>query len=259
LGVHFGGIGAGILVSGLSSVAMLAMNLDWAQQWWTLGGLGILFFAPAWLWLPEPAPAHAQTHIKPQTPPSKRWLALMIAMYFCAGFGFVVSATFTVAMVEKIPALQGWGSWVWVLVGVTATPACFVWDRIARKLGDMPTLQIAFTGQILSLLIPALTQNPSAAVFSAGLYGATFIGIVSLTLTIIGRYYPANPAKAMARLTLSYGVAQIIAPALTGYIADATGSYQGGLLLAAAIMSLGVGLLWMIQQTGDGIGTPASH
>ena len=259
LGVHFGGIGAGILVSGLSSVAMLAMNLDWAQQWWTLGGLGILFFAPAWLWLPEPAPAHAQTHIKTQTPPSKRWLALMIAMYFCAGFGFVVSATFTVAMVEKIPVLQGWGSWVWVLVGVTATPACFIWDRIARKLGDMPTLQIAFTGQILSLLIPALTQNPSAAVFSAGLYGATFIGIVSLTLTIIGRYYPANPAKAMARLTLSYGVAQIIAPALTGYIADATGSYQGGLLLAAAIMSLGVGLLWMIQQTGDGIGTPASH
>jgi MFS family permease len=104
-------------------------------------------------------------------------------------------------------------------------------------------------------LIPALTTNPSAAVFSAGLYGATFIGIVNLTLTVIGRYYPANPAKAMARLTLSYGVAQIIAPALTGYLAEATGSYQGSLFLAAAIMLLGIGLLWLIRQTGDGLPT----
>jgi MFS-type transporter involved in bile tolerance (Atg22 family) len=63
----------------------------------------------------------------------------------------------------------------------------------------------------------------------------------------------------MARLTLSYGVAQIIAPALTAYIAEATGSYQSGLLLAAAIMSLGIGLLWMIQQTGDGVSTTAGH
>jgi hypothetical protein len=48
----------------------------------------------------------------------------------------------------------------------------------------------------------------------------------------------------MARLTLSYGVAQIIAPAITGYIAESTGSYRGGLLMAAFIMLVGMGLLW---------------
>ncbi len=245
LGVHFGGIGAGILVSGLISVIMLSLALNWAEQWLTLGALGILFFIPAWLWLPEPEPPKSQT-LQTQQPPSKQWLFLMIAMYFCAGFGFVVSATFTVAMVEKIPVLKGLGSWVWILVGLVATPACFIWDRIARRLGDMPALQIAFAGQILSLIVPAISHNPLAAVMSSALYGATFIGIVSLTLTVIGRYYPTNPAKAMARLTLSYGVAQIIAPAITGYIAEATGSYQGGLLIAAMIMLLGMGLLWQL-------------
>ena len=245
LGVHFGGIGAGILVSGLASVAMLAIPLNWAQQWQALAALGAMLFIPAWLWLPAPAATNAQTTHQPP-PPNRRWLILMIAAYFCAGFGFVVSATFTVAMVEKIPSLNGWGSWVWVLVGLAATPACFVWDRISRRSGDMRALQYAFAGQIVSILLPALSQNPVLAVISAALYGATFIGIVSLTLTVIGRLYPANPAKAMARLTLSYGVAQIIAPAMTGYIAAITGNYQGGLLLAAAIMLMGLGILWKL-------------
>ena len=246
LGIHFGGLGGGILVSGLVSVAMLAAGLDWAQQWWTLGLLGTLLFIPAWLWLPEPAPSHAQAVVT-QAPPSRRWLLLMIAMYFCAGVGFVVSATFTVAMAEKIPSLQGLGSWVWVLVGVAATPACFVWDRVSRRIGDLSALQWAFAGQIIAIVLPAISNHPLVAMSSAALYGATFIGIVSLTLTVIGRLYPANPAKAMARLTLSYGVAQIIAPAITGYIAEATGSYQGGLLMAAGFMLLGMVLLWQIR------------
>ena len=246
LGIHFGGLGGGILVSGLVSVLMLANGLDWAQQWWALGILGALLFIPAWLWLPEPAPA-AANQVPTQTPPSRQWLLLMIAVYFCAGFGFVVSATFTVAMVEKIPSLNGFGSWVWVGVGLAATPACFLWDRVSRQVGDLPALQLAFIGQITSIILPALSTNATVAVLSAALYGGTFIGIVSLTLTVIGRLYPANPAKAMARLTLSYGVAQIIAPAITGYIAQATGSYQGGLLMAAAIMLLGLALLWQLH------------
>lgn len=248
LGIHFGGLGGGILVSGLVAVLMTAMHLNWAQQWIALGLLSALLFIPAWLWLPEPAPpANQQT--TPQAPPSLQWLKLMIAMYFCAGVGFVVSATFTVAMVEKIPSLNGWGSWVWVLVGIAATPACFIWDRVSRRIGDMPALQLAFAGQIVAIVLPAVSMNAAIAVFSAALYGATFIGIVSLTLTVIGRHYPANPAKAMARLTLSYGVAQIIAPAATGYIAEATGSYQGGLLMAAAVMVVGMGLLWKLHTT----------
>jgi hypothetical protein len=75
------------------------------------------------------------------------------------------------------------------------------------------------------------------------LFGGTFVGIVSLTLTQVGRFFPANPAKAMAKLTLSYGVAQIAAPAMAGYIAAASGSYSGSLEVATVVMTLGTGLL----------------
>jgi len=60
---------------------------------------------------------------------------------------------------------------------------------------------------------------------------------------VVGRRAPANPGKAMARLTLSYGVAQISAPALSGLMVQATGSFKTPLLLTAAVLLLGMALL----------------
>ena len=170
-------------------------------------------------------------------------MRLMIAAYFCAGFGFVISATFTVAMLVKLPVLAGQGNWVWVAVGLMAGPSGFVWDRIAQAMGHVRALMLAYALQTLCFVLPLLNDGVGANVLAALLFGATFVGIVSLTLTLIGRHFPANPAKAMARMTLSYGVAQMAAPAMTGYIVTATGSYHGALLVTAGVMALGIVLL----------------
>lgn len=167
----------------------------------------------------------------------------MIATYFCAGFGFVTSATFIVAILVKLPLLAGKGSWVWVIVGLAAAPSGFVWDRVANALGRMHALMIAYGLQIISIILPVFSDSPALNVLGALLFGATFVGIVSLTLTIVGRHFPANPAKAMAKMTLSYGVAQIVAPAMAGYIATATGSYHGALIVTAVFMLAGMALL----------------
>ncbi|MNY68366.1 Major Facilitator Superfamily protein [compost metagenome] len=58
-----------------------------------------------------------------------------------------------------------------------------------------------------------------------------------------GRYYPTRPAKMMGKMTLSYGAAQIVGPAVTGWLAASLGSYAGGLYFAAAMMVLGTLLL----------------
>ncbi|MBL8482374.1 MAG: YbfB/YjiJ family MFS transporter [Rhodocyclaceae bacterium] len=243
LGIHFGGIGLGVAVSGLAAAAF-AGRLDWAQQWYALALLGTLLLLPAWFWLPAPqayaAPAAGGAPGASRPAPGKAWLTLFIAAYFCAGFGFVVSATFTVAMVERLPELRGQGNLVWILVGLAATPSCFVWDHLSRRMGQIPALLLAYALQIVSIVISALATGLFGNALAALLYGGTFVGIVSLALSIMGRAFPVNPAKAMARLTLSYGAAQIIAPAMTGYIAAATGSYRGALLLAAGVMAAGM-------------------
>jgi MFS family permease len=54
-----------------------------------------------------------------------------------------------------------------------------------------------------------------------------------------GKFFPSNPAKFMGTMTLAYGVAQIIAPVFTGYLAEAFGNYDLGLYLSAAVMMIG--------------------
>ncbi|WP_338820995.1 YbfB/YjiJ family MFS transporter [Acidovorax temperans] len=241
LGLHFVGLGLGIAVSGVA-VAALVQGLSWDRQWLGLGLLGIVFFGPAWLWMPPPVavqPAAAQAASTSTTPP-RRWMWLLIAAYFCAGFGFAMGATYTVAILVKLPVLADKGGWVWVIVGLAAAPSCFLWDRVADAVGQIRALMAAFVLQMVSVLMPIATDNAWFNVGGAMLFGATFVGIVSLTLTLIGRCFPANPAKAMARMTLSYGVAQIIAPAMAGYIATASGSYHGALVVTALVMGCGV-------------------
>lgn len=260
LGIHFAGMGLGIVTAGI--VVMVAGDLtDWRGQWFSFGALSLALLLPAWIWLPAPTPvpqgAQGALSDSGAPTPSRSWMRIMTAIYFCAGFGYVISATFTVAIMERMPALSGKGNLVWVVVGLAATPACVVWDRIARSQGTVHALLIAFGLQIVSFLMLVFSQEAWAAFASAALYGATFIGIVSLTLTLIGRRFPSNPARAMARLTLSYGAAQVIAPALAGYVAFYTGSFSGALLLAAVVMAVGMVLLLVLQSRGGEV-TPVT-
>ncbi len=244
LGVHFTGLGLGIVVSGIA-VGAMAPSLWWTQEWIGLGILGVAFLLPAWRWMPAPAQAVARetraASVPP--PPSQRWTLLFMGTYFCAGWGFVVGATFIVAILEGMPVFEGRGGWIWVIVGLAAIPSSFLWDRVASAMGVVRALMLAYLLQIVSLVIPATTGTLAANLAAALLFGATFGGIVSLTLALIGRRFPQNPAKAMARMTLSYGVAQIAAPAVTGYLATVTGSYRDALLLSAVVMAAGLVLL----------------
>jgi MFS family permease len=207
-----------------------------------LAAVGFVFFVPAWIWRPPvPPQVAAATTAKPTV--SRRWMLTMAGSYFAAGWGFVISATFTVAMVEREPALAGQGAGVFALVGLAAMPAVFVWDRVARRVGDTRALLLAFGLQTCAIVLPALSGSWAAALAGALGYGATFIGIVSLTLALVGRRSPNNPGKAMARLTLSYGAAQIIAPVVAGAMAQATGTFHGALWLTAAVMAAGMALL----------------
>jgi predicted MFS family arabinose efflux permease len=247
LGLHFTGLGLGIVVSALGAMAMARLTLDWAAQWQGFALIGLLFLLPAWAWRP-PVPPPATAAQAASAGPGRRWMGLMVAAYFCAGWGFVISATFTVAIVERQPLLAGQGPWAWLLVGLASTPAVFLWDKVARRLGELPALLLAFGLQVVSVLLPMQSDGLAAALAGALLYGATFIGIVSLTLALVGRRSPGNPGKAMARLTLSYGAAQVSAPALAGSMAQASGSYRGALGLTAAVLLLGMGLLALLMR-----------
>ena len=245
LGLYFIGLGLGIVVSALGAWGLSQVWPTWSDQWLAFAALGLVFFVPAWKWRPPVPPQVVVAHdaVSAGGLGSRRWAWTMLASYFAAGWGFVISATFTVAIVEREPALAGQGPLAWAMVGLAAMPAVFIWDLVARRVGDKRALLLAFVLQTLSVMLPAMSGELWAALAGAVGYGATFIGIVSMTLALVGRRAPNNPGKAMAKLTLSYGAAQMLAPVVAGYMAQTTGTFKGALWLTAGVMAAGMALL----------------
>ncbi len=251
LGIHFSGIGLGIALTSAAAIIMAA-ELTWDAQWWLLAALGCLLLIPALSWFPA-APNHDEERLNQHpsmqhAPPNAQFMRLFIAAYFCAGFGYVVTATFIVAIVNAIPALADKGGWVFLVIGLVAAPSCLLWDLIARKVGDVNALVMAGAIEVIGIITPTLGWGLMGAMISAVLYGATAIAIVSLTLTMAGRYYPAQPAKMMGKMTIAYGVAQMVAPAVTGWFAGAQESYVIGLYLAAGVMAIGTVLFYLMRK-----------
>jgi predicted MFS family arabinose efflux permease len=248
LGIHFAGIGLGI--AGCAAAVMwFGTWLNWREQWFAFTALGCVLLVPALLWLPKPDRSGLTTtgQKMEDKPPSPLYLRVFMAAYFCAGFGYVVSITFIVAIVNKLPGLAGQGNLVFLAIGLGAAPACINWDLIARRTGDLNALILAALLQIVGILMPVMVPGLLAALFGALLFGGTFIGMVSLVLSMAGRYYPTRPAKMMGKMTLSYGAAQILGPALTGTLAARLGSYNAGLYFAAGIMAVGALLLLVLK------------
>ena len=249
LGIHFSGMGLGIAFCAIA-VEVTHHYFSWDQQWLWLTAVGVLLAIPAWRWLPRPdstSMTQSGTTMV-DNPPGKLFLRIFMVAYFCAGVGYVVSATFIVAIVNQLPGLEGKGAWTFMVLGLAAAPACMIWDLMARRIGDLNALISAFTLQIIGILLPIIDHSLGMALFSAALFGGTFIGIVSLVLTMAGRYYPTRPAKMMGKMTISYGVAQIMAPAITGLLAERSGNYYNGLYLAAGMMSVGLLLMLVLKS-----------
>jgi len=248
MGIHFAGIGLGIVL-----VALLLerfSGLSWSDQWLLLAGVGAVFAVPAWRWLPAPdSKGVSQTAPRlDDRPPSKLFLKLMLVVYFCGGFGFVISATYIVAIVESQPALKGQGEMAFLILGLSAAPACIIWDLISRKTGVLNALLLAYFIHAIGIVLPAINGTLLFALLSASLYGFTFVGIVSIVLTMAGRFYPTKPAKLMGMLTMSYGIPQIVAPTIAGYLAGSTGHYNASLLMASSFVLLGFFVILAIKK-----------
>ena len=263
LGIHFVGVGLGI-AGCAAAVGLMSEALDWRAQWYAFAAIGAALLVPALGWLPPPDRSTVTKTGQPMldAPPSRLFMRIFMAAYFCAGVGYVVSATFIVAIVDALPGLAGRGNLTFLVLGLSAAPACIAWDLIARRTGDLNALILAAVLQIAGILLPAMANTLTAALAGAVLFGGTFIGMVSLVLTMAGRYYPTRPAKMMGKMTLSYGVAQIAAPAVTGALAARMGgSYAAGLYLAAAVMLVGTALLLalkVVQARDASSGAPAT-
>lgn len=249
LGIQFSGVGLGMVLCA-AAVELMNTVFDWREQWLVLTAIGAVILIPALGWLPRPVPVPVGSNQKSMedSPPSAAFMRLFAVAYFCAGVGYVVSATFIVALVDELPGLEGKGVWAFLVMGVAAAPSAMLWDLIARRIGNLNAMIVASLLQAVGILLPIIEPNLLFTMIGAILFGGTFVGIVCLVLTMAGRFYPSRPAKFMGKMTIFYGIAQMIAPAITGVLREYNGDYSAGLYTAAGAMVLGALLLIMAKS-----------
>ncbi len=244
MGIHFGGVGLGIVVTAIAVEWMLP-SFNWAEQWEIFAAIGLVLALPAWLWLPRPD-GHDVTKSGQQLTdqlPDAKWLRILSLSYFCVGIGYVVYATFIVVIINNREELIGYGNWAWFLVGITMMPCCYIWEKIAERVSDFLAFLMAYIMMTISIAILIFDGPLWLIVISAVLYGSSMMGIVSMMLTLVGKLAPTKPAKLMGKISVYYAIAQIIAPAFAGQVAEITGNYSSVMFYSTIIMMIGIALL----------------
>ncbi|WP_170317754.1 YbfB/YjiJ family MFS transporter [Paroceanicella profunda] len=249
LGWHFAGLGLGVVLSGSAALAM-AGRLDWDSQWLVLAGIGLLLLPPAWVLVPRPegpargGPAVARpSRGEEPPPPGRAWFVAFGLSYLAAAWGYAVCATFAVAIVAGSGGGLGQGATAWIMIGIAASAGAVLGSWVAQRVGAFATLAGAFVAQILAVGLLLLPAQSGASLPAAALFGATFIAIVSISLTLVGLRVPDNAGRVMARLTLCYGVGQVLGPAVTGVLTEAAGSYAPALIVSMLVLLAGLGCL----------------
>ena len=231
-GWGFGGVGAGIALSGLLVLALRAVG-DWRAAWWGTAALAALLSVGAWGLRPEPAPSpDATAHVthRPAVSGTRRRFGALLLSYSLEGVGYIIAGTFLVAAIDQ--ASPGWiGGGAWVLVGLAAVPSPALWARLGRRWSGPDLLFVALVVQAVGIALPALLGGVAAALLSAALFGATFLGVSTIALGLGAHLqFP----RSVALLTAGYSVGQILGPLAAGPLLHH--GYHQALLLAAAVV-----------------------
>lgn len=236
--IHFGGVGAGIAAS---SLLALVVNMAWgdAAHGWQANWQAAAFIVTAVLLLVSrllPKPMAAQN---PVVEPAMRWtrpLLLLTLSYGFFGFGYVVTATFLVAIARMANAGPLVEAGSWFVTGITAAVSLFLWQPFANRFGlvrsYLACLVLEAGGVLASVWLP-----PVIGTLSGGLLlGLTFMTVTSHGLQIARSLAPESPRRALALMTAAFGVGQIFGPLVAGWATQWSGSFTLASVLAAFVL-----------------------
>ena len=244
--VHFAGVGAGIALSAAVVALLLARGGDWAAMWHASGALSAIGLASVWMLLPRDRSAGGRPAVGNARGASAAQVRMTVA-YGLFGFGYVITATFLVAIVRGSPAARPIEPIIWILVGLGAMPSVWLWSLLARRIGTARAYATAAIAEAVGVLASVLWPGPAAIGIGAVLLGATFMGLTSLGLTRARELSAGDPGRAMAAMTGAFGFGQIVGPVFAGALSDRL----GGFLVPSAIAAAGLVLAAWLATWGD--------
>jgi predicted MFS family arabinose efflux permease len=232
----YGGIGAGIALSGILILA-LGTGPNWRQAWWAVALASLVLAVPAWLLPLHPAIQSPLTtrpgkgpgvRVRPRLVPG---FTPLVVSYFLEGVGYIIAGTFLVTAVAA--SSPGWvGNSTWILVGLAAVPSSALYGALSHRISAPTLLASALALQAAGMALPAGLPGTVPALVAGVCFGATFQGITTLVMSIGAT---SGVPHAVSILTIMFSIGQVTGPLVAAPLL--TSGYGGALLLGAVVVA----------------------
>jgi predicted MFS family arabinose efflux permease len=241
--LHFGGVGLGIAASSALMALLVTEHAGWPAGWLWSAAISVCGLAlVAWL-AGGTAPAGGVAGREPALP-KDRSLVKVIVAYGLFGFGYVVTATFLVAIVRQGGGGRVFEATVWMVTGLAGFPSVWLWQKISARIGLYAAYALGCLVEVVGVTASVAMGGAVGPLLAGVLLGGTFIAITALGLQTARQLVPQAPRRIFALMTASFGIGQIVGPIVAGLLAQASGNFFLASIVAAAVLLVSAGITW---------------
>lgn len=240
-GLLFAGVGLGIAISAALVSGLLYVGSDWRGLWLASGGLALAAVVAVFALVPDRG-AEAKAGGSGKASGNQRALVSLIVAYGLFGFGYVITATFLVAIVRDAPEIRPLEPLIWIVVGLAGAPSVIFWSKVGARIGIPQAFVVACLVEAVGVAASVLWISAAGVILAGILVGGTFMGITALGLIEARRLTSGDPRRILALMTAAFGLGQIVGPSFAGVLFDISGSFllpsmaAAGALLVAALL-----------------------
>lgn len=248
--LHFAGVGVGIAASSLLMAGLVSVSAHWPAGWHWAGLASAVGFLVVALTI-ERGPVSSSAD---RREPALDWtapLVRLIVAYGIFGFGYIVTATFLIAIVRQGDGGRLFETAVWLATGLAAAPSVFLWSGASRRLGPTKTFVLCCIVEAIGVAASVGVGGWVGPLLGGILLGGTFVAATAFGLRAAVLMASQSSRRVLALMTASFGLGQIIGPIVAGLLAERTGSYFAPSMAASLALLIGAGIAWpRVSLTG---------
>ncbi|MER9653953.1 YbfB/YjiJ family MFS transporter [Mesorhizobium sp. M0152] len=240
---HFGGVGLGIAISAVMMAVLVTVHAGWAAGWLWSAAISACGFVLVALLANEGPLTDGKAAGEPALPKDRSLMKIIVG-YGLFGFGYVVTATFLVAIVRQGGGGRVFEAVVWMAAGLAAFPSTWLWQKIAARIGLHAAYALACLIEVVGVAASVAVGGRTGPLLGGLLLGGTFVAITALGLQAARQQAPRAPRRIFALMTASFGLGQIVGPIAAGLLAQASGDFFLASIAAAAMLVASGAIIW---------------
>ena len=229
----FSGVGAGIAIAGLGTLAIMVSQIGSSLSWQIFGVVSLAGAAAVSTQMGGEVPdAHAATQARkaPRTP----LVWCVVIAYGAMGIGYIIPATYLPVMAREIvqsPLIFGWS---WPVFGAAAFASTLLAARIQRHFSNRQVWAVSQIIMAVGLLLPVIHPHIFTIIIAGVCVGGTFMIITMTGMKEAHRIAPAHDVmRHIAVMTAAFASGQMIGPVFASSLYHLTRSFSTSLVLTS--------------------------